>query len=312
MKALIDPVLDLDRVRARLDGAGVAVEAIRGPLGGDDVVAVVTWDTPVAEAQLARLPNVRLVMTPSVGFDHLDVAAARRRGVWACHVPDYCVQEMADSTIALLLALVRGIVALDRDVRAGGWSADAAGPLRRLSATRLGVVGAGRIGRAVITRARALGFEVWASDPLAGDAAIVAAGARPAALDELLGACHAVTLHVPLTDATAGLIGAAELALMPRGAHLVNTARGALVDTDALVRALQDGRLGGAALDVLPVEPPTADDPAPRAPNLIVTPHAAYASAEAEEELVRRVADGIRAVAGGGEPAGALTHGRGA
>jgi D-3-phosphoglycerate dehydrogenase len=299
-------------VRALLDGAGVAVDALRDPLEGDDVIAVVTWGTPVAEAELERRPGVRLVMTPSVGFDHLDVGAARRRGVWACHVPDYCVEEMADSTIALLLALVRGVVALDRDVRAGGWSADAAGPLRRVSATRLGVVGAGRIGRAVIARPRALGFEVWASDPLAGDAAIADAGARPAALDELLGACHAVTLHVPLTGATAGLIGAAQLARMPRGAYLVNTARGALVDLDALVRALEDGRLGGAALDVLPVEPPTADHPAPRARNLIVTPHAAYASAEAEDELVRRVADAIRAVAAGDAPAGALTPGRGA
>jgi D-3-phosphoglycerate dehydrogenase len=303
---MVDEVVDVERVRALLGDVDVDVEPLREPLEGDDVVAVVTWEVPVGDAQLERLPSLRLLMTPSVGFDHLDVDAARRRGVWAAAGQDYCVEEMADSTVALLLALLRGTVFLDRDVRAGGWSQDAAGPLRRLSETRLGVVGAGRIGGAVIRRALALGLEVWATDPHLPDEAIAASGARPASLDELLASCHAVSLHVPLTDATAGLVGAAELARMPRGSYLVNTARGELVDLDALLAALHDGQLAGAALDVLPVEPPSDEHPAPRAPNLIVTPHSAYYSEESEEELVRRVAAAIRAVVEGREPAGVL------
>jgi D-3-phosphoglycerate dehydrogenase len=303
---MVDEVVDVERVRALLGDADVDVEPLREPLEGDDIVAVVTWGVPVGDAQLESLPNLRLLMTPSVGFDHLDVDAARRRGVWATSAQDYCVEEMADSTIALLLALLRGIVFLDRDVRAGGWSEHAAGSPRRLSATRLGVIGTGRIGRAVIGRATALGLEVWATDPHVPERVIAASGALPAAVDELLASCHAVSLHVPLTDATAGLIGASELARMPRGSYLVNTARGELVDLDALLRALRDGQLGGAALDVLPVEPPTEQHPAPQAPNLIVTPHSAYYSEESEEELVRRVAAAIRAVAEGREPAGVL------
>jgi D-3-phosphoglycerate dehydrogenase / 2-oxoglutarate reductase len=303
---MVDEVVDVERVRALLGDADVVVEPLREPLEGDDVVAVVTWGVPVGEAQLARLPNLRLLMTPSVGFDHLDVEAARRRGVWATSAQDYCVEEMADSTMALLLALLRGIVFLDRDVRAGGWSERAAGSPRRLSATRLGVVGAGRIGRAVIGRATGLGLEVWATDPHVPDQAIAATGALPAPLDELLATCDAVTLHVPLTDETAGLVGAPELARMPRGSYLVNTARGELVDTEALLRALRDGHLAGAALDVLPVEPPSERHPAPRAPNLIVTPHSAYHSVEAEEELVRRIAAAIGAAVEGREPAGVL------
>jgi lactate dehydrogenase-like 2-hydroxyacid dehydrogenase len=120
---MVDEVVDVERVRVLLGDADVDVEPLREPLEGDDVIAVVTWGIPVGEAQLERLPNLRLLMTPSVGFDHLDVEAARRRGVWATSAQDYCVEEMADSTIALLLALLRGIVFLDRDVRAGGWSA---------------------------------------------------------------------------------------------------------------------------------------------------------------------------------------------
>jgi len=261
----------------------------------------------MGEAELAGLPGLRVVLTPSVGFDHIDLDAARRHGgVWVCHVPDYCVEEMADSAVALALALMRGIVELDRRVRDGHWDAEDAGPLRRIRGTRFGVVGFGRIGAAVAARALSLGFEVRASDPGVADETIAAAGVRPAALPDLLGACHVVSLHAPLLDATRGMIGAAEIAAMPRGALLVNTARAALCDTGALLAALREGRLGGVALDVLDVEPPTAEDPAPQAPNLIVTPHAAYASPEAEAELQRRVGAALRAVLDGGAPDGAI------
>jgi D-3-phosphoglycerate dehydrogenase / 2-oxoglutarate reductase len=191
-------------------------------------------------------------------------------------------------------------------VREGFWDAAGAGPLRRVRGTRLGVVGFGRIGSAVAARAVALGFEVWASDPAVDASAMRAAGVRSAPLDDLLRACHAVSLHAPLTDATRGLIGARELALMPPGALLVNTARAALCDTDALLAGLEDGRLGGAALDVLDVEPPSPEHPAPRHPRLILTPHAAYASPEADAELERRVAAALRAALDGGAPEGAL------
>jgi D-3-phosphoglycerate dehydrogenase len=261
----------------------------------------------VGEAELAALPRLRVVLTPSVGFDHLDLDAARRHGgVWVCHVPEYCVDEMADTALALALALMRGVVALDRHVRAGHWDVEAAGPLRRVRGTRLGIVGFGRIGAALAARAVALGFEVWASDPAVPEAAVRAAGVRPAALGELLGACDVVSLHAPLTPATRGLIGAEEIAAMRPGALLVNTARAGLCDTDALLAALRDGRLGGAALDVLDVEPPTREAPAPQLPNLIVTPHSAYASPEAEAELQRRVAAAVRAALEGGAPDGAL------
>ena len=133
---------------------------------GDDVVGVVAWERRVGEAELAGLPGLRIVLTPSVGFDHIDLDAARRHGgVWVCHVPDYCVEEMADSALALALALMRGVVELDRRVRDGHWDAEGAGPLRRIRGTRFGVVGFGRIGAAVAARALSLGFEVWASDP---------------------------------------------------------------------------------------------------------------------------------------------------
>jgi D-3-phosphoglycerate dehydrogenase / 2-oxoglutarate reductase len=306
-RVLADPTVDCEALAAALAPCGVAVEPLNGALVGDDVVGVVAWERPVGEAELAALPRLRVVLTPSVGFDHIDLDAARRHGgVWVCHVPEYCVDEMADTALALALALMRGVVALDRHVRAGSWDADAAGPLRRVRGTRLGVVGFGRIGRALAARAVALGFEVSASDPGVPDDAIRAAGVRPAELDELLRGCDVVSLHAPLTPATRGLIGASEIAAMRPGALVVNTARAGLCDSDALLDALRDGRLGGVALDVLDVEPPTSAQPAPQHPNLIVTPHSAYASPEAEAELQRRVAAAVRAALEGGAPDGAL------
>jgi D-3-phosphoglycerate dehydrogenase / 2-oxoglutarate reductase len=303
----------LDAVRGLLAGLDVEVVEDPGPwAAGDAVALLVGTEVRVEAADLERLPSLRVVATCSVGFDHIALEESRRRGIWVCNVPDYCVEEVADHTIALVLALLRGVVELDRNVRAGGWNQAAAGTLRRFAGTRLGVIGFGRTGRAVAARALALGFEVWAADPAVPEEAIAAAGARPAALDELLGACDAVSLHLPLTPETEGLIGAREIGRMPAGAVLVDTAREQLVDTEALVRALEDGHLGGAALDVLAVEPPTSHAPAPRAPRLVVTPHAAWYSAEAEEAAYRRPVLAVRAVLEGREPPDAVVRPEGA
>jgi D-3-phosphoglycerate dehydrogenase len=285
----------------------VEVERAAPPWEGDDVAGLLSFE-PVSADDIARLPALRVIVTPSVGFDHLDVDAATKRGIWVCNVPDYCVEEMADHALALLLALVRGVVELDRSVRAGAWDHTVAGPLRRIADVRLGVIGFGRIGRALATRARALGMEVTAHDPLVAPAEIESAGARPATLDELLEHCDAISLHAPLTPETRGLIGPEELSRLPKGALVVNASRSGLVRTDAILHALDDGQLGGVALDVLDVEPPTSEAPAPSAPLLIVNPHAGWYSEEAQEAAVRRAIESVLDVLEGHRPRGAVNE----
>jgi phosphoglycerate dehydrogenase-like enzyme len=258
----------------------------------DDVVAVLTMPgRPVGEELMDQLPALRAIGTATVGFDHVDVDAAERRGVAVVSVPDYCTEEVADHTLALLYALLRGIVALDRSVARGAWDARAAGPLRTLAGLHVGIVGLGRIGSAVAKRLVALGAEVSATDvlPVARDRV------RFVELDELLAECDAVTLHVPLTAETRGLLDRDAIKAMRPGALLLNTSRGGVVDVGAVLQALRGGRLGGAALDVLPQEPPPT---APIAPNLIVTPHAAYLSEESEERSYRLCIARLREVLG--------------
>lgn len=295
-----DPSFPLDTLREILSRADVQIEKAEAPWEGDDVVALLVGpDYPVDTEDVERLPALRVVATSSVGYDHVDLEAAAARGVTVTNVPDYCVEEMAESTLAMLLSLLRGIVVLDRSVWSGEWDYRRAGVLSRVSGTRLGVVGVGKIGRAVTERALALGMEVWASDPIVGADAIRETGARPAELDELLAACGAVTLHVPLTPSTRHLVGRRELGLMPVGAFLINTARAGLVDMAALEEALRSGRLGGAAFDVLPEEPPAR---LPDAPRLILTPHAAWYSEQTEREVYRRPALAVLDVLEGREP----------
>jgi D-3-phosphoglycerate dehydrogenase len=305
-----EPSYDLALARGLL--AGVAeVEARDPPWAGEEIVGLLVGpDQPVGERELEALPGLVIVATCSVGYDHVDVEAAERRGVWVANVPDYCVEEMADSSLAMLLALLRGIVVLDRSVRAGGWDHRAAGELRRLADTRLGIVGFGRIGRALAARAIALGMEVWATDPLVPAAEVEAAGVRAAEVGELLRACNAVSLHAPLTAATEGLIGERELAAMPPGAVLVDTARARLVDFDAVLSALDSGHLAAAAFDVLPVEPPSDAHPAPTHPRLVVNPHAAWYSAETETEVYRRPILAVREALEGSAPRDAVTRPR--
>ena len=308
MKVLVgDPYYSLEEV-AEIIGDVAEVERADAPWEGDDVVGLlVSPDQPVGAVELDRLPALRIVATCSVGYDNIDMPAAAHRGVWVCNVPDYCVEEMADSSLALVLALMRGVVALDRSVRGGTWDHAVAGPLRTNRGTRLGVIGFGRIGRALAARALALGFEVCAVDPHLPDEAISGYGVHPLSLDEALASCEVFSLHSLLTDETRGMIGAQELARMPCGALLVDTARAGLVDFDAVLAALDSGQLAGAAFDVLPVEPPTAKAPAPERPTLIVNPHAAWYSPATEHEAYRRPAVAVREALEGRRPTDALT-----
>ena len=271
MKVLL---LDERYPRALLAGFEVATAP------QEDVVAVLTLPTaPVGRELCAQLPLLRVVGTASVGFDHVDVP----EGVRVVSVPDYCTEEVADHTLALIYALLRGVVAF----QSLPWDAKAAGPLRVLRGLRVGIVGLGRIGSAAAERVHALGARVLAHDIRPIDGGVT--------LYDLLAEADVVTLHVPLDRSTRGLIGPDELPAMKPGALLVNTSRGPVVELDAVLGALRSGHLGGAALDVLPVEPPPV---VPVAPNLIVTPHAAYYSPESERRALELCVARVREALG--------------
>jgi D-3-phosphoglycerate dehydrogenase / 2-oxoglutarate reductase len=245
-----------------------------------------------------RSPHCRVVVTYGVGYDHIDLDEARRRRVVVANVPDYCTDEVADHTMALLLALARQIVPGHELVRIGGWGVQALGTVRRIKGRTLGLVGLGRTGQAVANRAKSLGLRVIAYDPQVtwGSEGI----AMVASLRDLLREADFVSLHAPLRRETARLINDQALALMKPGSILINTSRGGLVDTDALLRALDRGPLAAAGLDVFEEEPPSAA--LLDRPNLLLSPHSAYYSEEAITELKRSAAQAVAVVLTGGTP----------
>ena len=277
---VVDPSWELEWAERALAGVDVRIEHAESPEGEDVVGLLVCPDIPVGRPELERLPRLEAVATNSTGFDNLDVEALAEAGVWCSNVAGYCTEEVAEHTIAFVLALLRGVVDLDRDMRAGGWYPYPVEP-RRVAGTCLGVVGFGRIGRAVAERALSLRMTALAFDPLLPDDSIRAEGVEPAGLSELLQRADVVTLHAVLDDSTRGMIDAAALATMRPGSFLVNCTRAGLVDHDALGAALCSGHLGGAALDVFPVEPPTTDERALCWPRTIVNAHAAWFSPDA-------------------------------
>lgn len=234
----------------------------------------------------ALQPELRVVQRYGVGLDRIDLDAARELGIEVRNVRDFCTNEVADQTLALVLALSRRLVQYALETRAGGWGRVGDGPLVRLSGKRAGVIGLGDIGQAVARRLQALGMEVVAHDPYVEDGEARRLNVALVRLDELLATSHVVCVNCPLTEATRGLIGAEQLAAMSPEALLVNTARGGIIDEDALVAALAAGEIAGAGLDVLEQEPPPADHPLLKMENVIVTPHMAASSREAMSELV--------------------------
>jgi D-3-phosphoglycerate dehydrogenase / 2-oxoglutarate reductase len=297
---------DVDPERAVLDGhdVGLRVLACRTPeevadQAGDADVLINQY-VPITAAVLDALPRCRLVVRYGVGVDNVDLQAAANRGVWVANVPDYGRDEVADHTLALAMALLRGVVALDRSVRDGTWDLEPARPLRRLATLTWGVVGCGAIGGAVARRAAGLGMRVLGHDlPQVRSEAPV----ERVPLEELLVEADLVSLHAALTPDTHHLVGAAALARMRPTAYLVNTARGGLVDAAALLAALDAGALAGAALDVLEHEPPDELGwKLARHPRVVATPHAAWYSEEAFHTLKSEVAREALRVLEGGPP----------
>jgi phosphoglycerate dehydrogenase-like enzyme len=271
--------------------------------------AMIVWhNTPIGAPGMARLKSCRALIRNGVGFDSVDIAAARQLGIPVCNVPDYGTEEVADHAIALIMALCRQLFPLDAEAKALGWHIKVESRLRRLRELTLGIVGLGRIGTATALRAKALGFRVIFHDPYLPNGADKAVGIeRVRSLEELLARCDVLSLHCPLNEETRHLIAERELSLMKPGAFVVNTARGAVIKKDAILAALREGRIAGAGLDVVEDEPlKTAEEAT--APNLIVTCHAAFCSVESKIEM-RATSARIALAAVRGEPLENIVNG---
>jgi len=248
--------------------------------------ALIVWhNTPISQTGIDRMKKCRAIIRNGVGFDSVDIAAARQRGIAVCNVPDYGTEEVADHAIALAMALCRQLFPLNDEAKALGWIIRVEPKLRRLRELTFGVVGLGRIGTATALRAKALGFKVVFYDPYLPNGVDKAVGLkRVRTLEELLAQTDVLSLHCPLNQETHHLIATRELAMLKPGAFVVNTARGGVIQKTAILQALHDGHLAGAGLDVVEDEPlKTAEEAA--TPNLIVTCHAAFCSVESKLEM---------------------------
>lgn len=285
------------------------------PRVGDAAALLVWHEIRLSAATIDALRACRAIVRVGVGFDNVDLEAARRRNIPVCNVPDYGTEDVADHALALMLALVRNLPEFaadlrgDRDTGVMMWNARRCRRTPRLRGLTLGIVGLGRIGSATALRAKAFGMEIVAFDPYIADGHDKALGVRRAeSLPELLAQCDVVSLHTPLTPETNGMIHAGTLRSFKPGAILINTARGPICDTTAVLAALDSGALAGAGLDVLPTEPPAADDPlvaAHRTPGhiasyrCILTPHSAFYTEEGFAEMRRKAAlEARRAITG--------------
>ena len=295
--AIEDEVLglvDAKTVLAQTGEEDELVELVR------DADAVLTCFAHVSPAVVAAGERLRVIGRYGVGTDNIAVEEATRRGIPVTNVPVYCTDEVTEHVLAMLLAHVRGIVPYDRAVRRGDWSLAAGLPTRRVAGSTLGIVGFGAIGQTLARKARGLDLAVVAHD--ADEARVRDGGAEPVGLLELAGRADFVSVHVPLVDATRGLIGREFLGAMKPSAYLFNAARGAIVDHDALLWALEAGEIAGAGIDVFEPERLPADHPLLAQERLLATPHTAFYSDESMRDLARLAAENVAAVLAGREP----------
>jgi len=298
-RAVLDEVADVEALVA------IEEDQLHGRI--EDVDAMIVFhEVSVGPRTLECLKHCRLIVRAGVGVDNVDIAFARQCGIPVANVPDYGSEEVADTAIGMMLALTRGIHIYNSCLRAGEgeWDYRLAAPLVRLRGSGFGTIGLGRIGTASALRAKVLGMDVAFYDPYKPDGCDRSLGIRRVeTLEELLTRSLVVSVHCPLTEETHHMIDRRALAQMPKRSYLINTARGGIVDPDALIEALAKGPLAGAGIDVLQREPPPDDDPVVRAwrdpghpahHRLILNPHAAFYSVEGIEDMRRKSAEACR------------------
>lgn len=274
--------------------------------GAEDILAVardadaimVTY-AKLTRDLISQLTRCKAIGRFGLGVDNIDLPACKEKGIAVNYVPDYCIREVSDHAMALLLALIRKIPLSNALVQSGRWEMPAVVPITRIEGTTLGLLGFGNIPRLVAPKAHAFGMKVIAHDPYAKAELFKAANVEGVDLDTLLARSDYVSVHAPLTPQTRGTMNAAVFARMKKGAYIVNTARGPLIDETALIAALDSKQLGGAALDVVATEPLAKNSPLLGRDNVIITPHTAFYSIEALNELQRKCASDVARVLSG-------------
>ncbi len=307
------PGIDKERAVARDRGVTLELHQCHSEdeviAAGAEADALVVQYAPITERVLAALPRLKAIGRYGVGYDTVDVPAATRHGVAVSNVPDYGTEDVSDHAIALALALERGLGRFDRRMRSGLTQLEPVRPLHRVSTRTFAIIGAGLIGSATARKARGVGYRVIAYDP-AFDGRPTTPHGIPlvSPLAKVLGQADVVSLHIPLSDSTRHLIDSTTLAGFKPGSILVNTCRGAVVDTDAVVAALASGRLRGAGLDVFETEPLPPGSPILERDDAILTPHVAWYSEESYVELKTRVIENVVDVCTGRQPRNILNR----
>jgi D-3-phosphoglycerate dehydrogenase len=264
-----------------------------------DADAILVTYAKLTRDILTQLTKCKAIGRFGLGVDNIDLPTAKEKGIAVNYVPDYCIREVSDHAMALLLALIRKIPLSNKLVQAGRWEMPAVVPIRRLEGTVLGLVGFGHIPRLVVPKAQAFGMKVIAYDPFVKPDQFKALKVDGVDLDTLLKTSDYISVHAPLLPATRGMLNADAFAKVKKGVYIVNTARGPLIDEPALIAALDAGQVGGAALDVVTTEPLAKDSPLLGRDNVIVTPHTGFYSIEALEELQTKCAADVARVLSG-------------
>ncbi len=256
----------------------------------------------VPASLVADLARCRIISRVGTGLDAIDIPAATARGIWVANVPDYSVDEVSTHAITLLLAQARRLPQMLASTRRGEWNGTLAQPFPRLKGQTLGVLGFGRIAQATAAKGRGLGLEIIAHDPYVAPSVMAAAGVRAVSAEALWRESDFISLHTPLTEGTRHVANAQALAQMKPTAYLINTARGPLIDEAALLHAVRSGQIAGAALDVLTVEPPPPDHPLLHEEKILITPHYAWYSEDANHDVRARGAEEVVRVLRGERP----------
>jgi D-3-phosphoglycerate dehydrogenase len=264
-----------------------------------DADAILVTYAKLTADLINQLTRCKAIGRFGLGVDNIDLPACKAKGIAVNYVPDYCIYEVSDHAMAMLLSLIRKIPLSNKVVQAGRWEMPVVVPIRRIQGTVLGLLGFGNIPRLVAPKAKAFGMKVIAFDPYAKAELFTAAGVESVDFDTLLKTSDYISVHAPHTPQTRGMVNADAFAKMKKGAYVVNTARGPLIDEPALIAALDSGYLGGAALDVVTVEPLPKDSPLLGRDNVILTPHTGFYSIQALEELQSKCATDVASVLSG-------------